>query len=294
MSWHGTERTGLCFNCDMSLNPDLTSPAEPLAPPRSRQDARTTLAMGVLAFIVASVTHEVIGHGGTCWATGGHVTLISSVYFRGTDAGSLTDAAGPLANLIAGLIFLALLRGRKIRSERWVFFISAVTVLELFWGSGYFIYSAVSKRGDWAFLIADEHYGTLVRIGLGVLGIIMYRFSITTATRLLSPFSTVGDPTAPAGVWLQPALLLYLSAGLTCCLAALPYRGDVPAALVDSAIESFGAFIGLIFVASQSAKQVSTSNITEARGRPGDGRWILAAGVTFALFVAILGRGYMP
>ena len=39
----------------------------------------TIACIGALAFIVAGVNHEVIGHGGMSLATGGHVALISAV-----------------------------------------------------------------------------------------------------------------------------------------------------------------------------------------------------------------------
>ena len=73
----------------------------------------TLVAVSAVSFIVACVAHEAIGHGGMCLAVGGRIRLLTSVYFSGTNGGALTDAAGPLMNLVAGAVCWALARGRR-------------------------------------------------------------------------------------------------------------------------------------------------------------------------------------
>ena len=97
-----------------------------------KDDWVTVASIGALAFIVACVTHEAIGHGGACLVTGGHVILISSVFFRATNVGPITDAAGPLANLILGALLFVWLRRREAASPHWRIFLIATMAMNLF------------------------------------------------------------------------------------------------------------------------------------------------------------------
>jgi len=110
-----------------------------------------------------------------------------------------------------------------------------------------------------------------------------YRRSITVMGEMFAPFAPRSR--APGRALFGPAILLYLSAGATCCLAALFYRGPVGRALHESAIESFGAFLGLWFVAPRSAEAA----VRVER----DWRWIVVTLAIVALYVGTLGRGYL-
>src|SRR5205085_10953058 len=112
----------------------------------------TLAAIAALAFIVACVAHEAVGHGGTCIAAGGHITLLTSVYFHCANGGLLPSAAGPLINLAVGSILWATLRRAwSLLSAHWRLFITLAMAFNLFWGAGYFVYSAVTDMSDWAF-----------------------------------------------------------------------------------------------------------------------------------------------
>jgi len=104
----------------------------------------TLAAIASVAFVVACVAHEAVGHGGMCLALGGRITLLTSVYFRCANGGPLTDAAGPLMYLIVGAACWLLARGRPVASWSRLFFVLAMAP-NLFWGAGYFTFSAATN-----------------------------------------------------------------------------------------------------------------------------------------------------
>jgi hypothetical protein len=196
----------------------------------------TLIAVSALSFICACVAHEAIGHGGMCLLVGGKIKLITTVYFRYTATNTpLVDAAGPSANLLAGFICLSFLKKKNLSQPLRLFLFYAMA-FNLFWGSGYFIFSAITRSGDLYFVIRDLNMSPLGfwKIILGAAGIILYYLSI----RIVSKYSLTG----------LPLIIPYLTAGITACVSVLFFRGEALHALHDAALESFGAGIGLVII----------------------------------------------
>ena len=243
----------------------------------SRTHSYSTLgAVAAVAFIVACVAHEAIGHGGMCLAVGGRVTLLTSVYFQCTNGGPLTDAAGPLMNLIVGAACWLLARKRPLASHTRLFFVLAMA-FNLFCGAGYFIFSAVTNTGDWAFVLRDLSLEPrwLWRLLMGALGAVIYVRSARAVAAHVPP----GTPL----VW------PYLVAGVVSCVAALCYAGSALPAVREAAQESFGAAIGLPILAYRNTKQARTppSPVLVAHSNG----WLLFAALVTMLFFLVLGRG---
>jgi len=243
----------------------------------SRTHSYSTLgAIAAVAFIVACVAHEAVGHGGMCLAVGGRVTLLTSVYFRCTNGGPLTDAAGPLMNLVVGAVCWALTRRRPLASQSRLFFVLAMA-FNLFWGAGYFIFSAVTNTGDWAFVLDGLSLEPrwLWRLLMGSLGVFIYIRSIRTVTSCL-----------PLGT---PLVVPYVVAGVVSCVAALFFAGPALPAVREAAQESFGAAIGLLILSYRNAKQAhalpSPILVTRSIG------WLLFSALVTVLFFLLLGRG---
>jgi hypothetical protein len=98
-----------------------------MATKATSQSYATLAAIAALAFIVACVAHGAVGHGGICLGVGGHVALLTSIYFGSPS----TDVA------------------------QCAFFCGLAMAFNLFWGAGYLIYSAVTNSGDYAFVLRD-------------------------------------------------------------------------------------------------------------------------------------------
>jgi hypothetical protein len=245
--------------------------------PALRTDYLTLAAIAAVAFIAACVAHEAIGHGGMCLAEGGRVTLLTSVYFHCTNGGPLTDAAGPLMNLIVGAAYWLLARDRPQASQSRLFFVLAMA-FNLFWGAGYLIFSAVTHTGDWAFVLRALSLEPrwFCRLLMGALGILIY----VRSTRAVATYVPPGTPL----VW------PYFVAGVVSCVAALFFSGPVLPAVRDAAEESLGAAIGLLFLGYRNSRPVHASPSRNLVARSNG--WLLFSVLVTMLFFLVLGRGY--
>jgi hypothetical protein len=239
----------------------------------------TLAALGALAFVTACVTHEAVGHGGVCLATGGRITQLTSVYFQCSLRGPLVASAGPLMNLAVGAILWWVLRRRPPRSVAARGFLGLAMAFNLLWGSGYFLYSAFSNEGDWSWVLRDLALEPrwAWRWGIGILGLILYDRSIEWAAARF-----------PARL---PLLLPYLTAGALSCLAALCFAGPTLPALRQAALESFGASAGLLLLANRN-RRLDPDKPPAAEIVPRSWSWIVVAVLITILFLATLGRGF--
>ncbi len=153
--------------------------------------------------------------------------------------------------------------------------------LNLFWGSAYFLYSAFSNEGDWAWVLRDLALEPrwLWRWGMGALGLVLYDRSIELVARRL-----------PARL---PLVLPYLVAGTVSCLAALCFAGPTLPALRQAALESFGAGAGLLLLAARH-RRLDPDKAPAAEIVPFRWGWIAAAVLITLFFLATLGRGFGP
>jgi hypothetical protein len=209
-------------------------------------------------------------------AAGGRITLLTSVYFHCSDASPAVDAAGPLMNLILGVAFWVLASGRPIASPSRTFFVLAMA-FNLFWGAGYFVFSSVTDRGDWAFVLRGFALEPrwIWRLLMGVVGVFLYvRFARAVAS------------CAPPGL---PFALAWLVAGVVSCLAALCFAGPTLPALREAAQESFGAAVGLLFLARRHTARAAgeAPPATPGIGTP----WLVVWALITILFVVVFGRG---
>ena len=246
-------------------------------------DKRTTLsyftliAISAIAFVIACVGHEAVGHGGACLARGGRVLLLTSVYFRCAPGEAITDAAGPLMNLALGAIFyLALRAGRRLSANSRRFLVLAMA-FNLFWGAGYFIFSSITAAGDWAFVFRDLGLEPrwLWRCAMGLLGAGLYY----GAMRLIVLHR-------PSGTSL---LISYLTAGTVSGVAVLFFDGPTIPALWEAAKESFGAAMGLLILARASWRRKEEPDL-EPQVSHSIG-WMVAATIVILAFFFTLGRG---
>jgi hypothetical protein len=245
---------------------------------RSLHHQATVAAILVIVFILTCTAHEVIGHAGMCMIVGGHITLLSSVYFRSTGGGVLTDAAGPAMNLIVGVVCWFLLRRWTAPPILWRLFLVLAMAFNLFWGAGCFILSVVTNIGDWAFVLRQLELEPVWvwRVVIGVLGVFIYRWAMRSVASHL-PIDT-------------PLLLPYLVTGTFSCIAALFFFGPVAPALREAALEGFGVGIGLLLLALNRPEQ--KTNPTPDLVVTGGNAWLFAAAVLAVIFIATLGRGF--
>jgi hypothetical protein len=235
------------------------------------------IAIACLGFISACVAHEVLGHGGMCFARGGRITLLSSVYFRCSPDTTITTAAGNLMNLAFATICFALLRFPL--SSGWRLLLVFSAAYNAFWAGGYIILSALTDNGDWAFVLHDLALNPpwLWRCLMALLGVTLYYIAI----RLVVPHLLRGTP----------ILLPTLAAGVVACVAALFYAGPVVPALRDSAQEGFGAGVGLLLIARGRYRRGERSQ--PETSLPTSCGWVVGAIIVIIGFIATLGCGFI-
>jgi hypothetical protein len=236
----------------------------------------TWLGIGAVAFIVACVAHEAIGHGGACVLTGGRIVLLTSVLFKCSPANALTDATGPSMNLIVGVAAWVAVRYGRIGSTRLRGLLALIAAFDLFWGTGYLIYSSVAGTGDWMFALRAVAGGSAESwtVMMGVLGVFLYWRSLRVVAAVLPPR--------------LPLVAIWLFVGLVCCASTLFSAGDRMLLLREAGSESFLSAVGLLLTRRRSLESTSTLS-TEPLEHPA---WIALALASIALFFATLGRGF--
>jgi hypothetical protein len=251
------------------------SNVRPLQVTKSRVDVPTLCALSATAFVAACVSHEVLGHGLACVATGGAVKVLTSVYFECSAGLPIIDASGPSMNLAIALgAFIVLGQGAKSASART--FLALLVAFSGFWGAGYFLFSGVTNTGDWAFVLQDLSLEPrwLWRIVIVILGTWLYGLTL----RLVAPV-------LPRG----PALLAaYLSAGVVACASTLFYSGATGPAMLEAAQESLVASLGLLYLAFARPRSPSSLVPVLARNKRLQSLGLVVVGV----FWLTQGRGY--
>jgi hypothetical protein len=193
--------------------------------------------LAVAAFVVACVAHEVLGHGGACLASGGKVMVLSSSLFRCAPPQTVVDAAGPIASLAvaaAAAIGLAMPVGAGLRRS----FLAFVLAIAGFWFAGQLIVSAVSNTDDWSFVLralAPRDSWPFWRFVMGSVGVTLYAMVLRRV-----------GPELPTG---SPLVAAYVAVGIVACISAAFYWPDPFSAMWQAALESFGASVGLLYLA---------------------------------------------
>lgn len=172
-----------------------------------------------MAYIFADVTHEAIGHGFTSLILGYKITLLTSVYFRSETHSFITDACGPLLNLLAGLTIWAVLKHINFSN----FYVKLLLVLTMafnfFWFSWMCIYSGVTNKGDLAFYISGEKELFIWRLFLIILGFLAYFGTFQMIEKTIRFKSLAGIMNIK-----QLFFIPYLAAGIFALLAVSFYR----------------------------------------------------------------------
>lgn len=250
----------------------------------------TLIAIAVVAYALANVAHEGIGHGGMCLATGGHPIALSAVSFEcdktqlSAAASKWISAGGTLVNLLlaAGVWLFA----RKARSQGagarlfwWLFF--SVNALQ---AAGYWLFSGVGNVGDWAAVIDGSIPG---RVALAVLGTAAYYGAILLSLRWLSEL--VGpEPERMAiarGLTIVPYVagaVLYITAGVF-----NPYGWLLVA--ISAAAASLGGTSALAWMYNLLRDPKRPISPNPALQLQPSKAWYAAAAVVAVLFVAVLG-----
>ena len=260
-----------------SLSPPSGSPSD---------DPGTLASLGLLAYVLADIVHHALGHGVACLAVGGRIVSLSAIFVDCTRRGPMIDGAGPLANLVAGLACLLVLAVARRPALR--LFLALAAAQNLLWFGGNVLFSVITMRDDWAFVIAGLAPAWAWRIASGALGIAAYVAGVRLLAWALQPF--LEPPPVAAGRVGRIALLAYAGAGLAACATALLDPHGWPAFAQHAGPQSLMLGLGLL----------AAPRIVRRRAGPGtpaprlvrDAGWIAAAIVALVVSIALFGPGF--
>ena len=256
-------------------------PASTAAP---SNDPATVIAVGVLASTLAATCHETVGHGLGCVGAGGHVTLLTSIWFRCQGAPDISYVGGPLGNLLAGSAALAALRYTQAGARVRLFWLLFGTI-NLFWFTGQLIYESLTNaEDDWYYFIAAQIGGTAIRRGVGAtVGIGGYLFVTRAVTAIIRQR---GGPQGSA------IRLAYAAAVAAALIAGLLWRPEPFRSAFEEFLTLGVAPLGLLNIPRNVNHNVGMDGGASSVAR--SWLWIAASVVALGVFLLVQAPGLGP
>jgi hypothetical protein len=247
---------------------------------KRRHDAFTTISISIIAFVVADLSHEALGHGVAAHLKGAKLIVLSYTYLTSDLRSRLISAAGPLVNLIEGLIALALFRSIRMKAAAASFFIFLLMIYNLLDAAAYLIYSGILNSGDLGVVIAGLPHLGAIRLVMVVVGLTLYATLTLVGARELRHFALERSSlTTPA----------YFAAIVLNCAAALLNPLGLKYFLISALPTTAGANAGLLAMPALAERQAGSrlNQILVIRSYP----WIIAAVILAAAFIFLIGPG---
>ncbi len=245
--------------------------------------------MAVLAFILADVAHEVVGHGIGFLLAGGRSGILTTTRLietqrLGVSGGIAFDLAGPGGNLACAAAAWILLHRIGTSDFRTGLLLWLTMAFNLFWAFGYLLFGGIFGKGDWLTLVQGWPYPWLCRIGLALAGLLLYRRTISFLGSELSAIHA-GQIDGRSFIFTS-----YMAGGLIACAGAV-FDPRGPFEILNSgALSSFGAAVGLLALPGRWSAIARLSPATPVSGRRSV-TWIVLAAIAAAIYIAILGPG---
>jgi hypothetical protein len=261
---------------------------------KTSSDLLTVIAIAIVAYAGANITHEIIGHCGTMALLGGKCSYISTTYIRTSPELPLEwkfriDAfAGSAANWLVALIHLRLLRAWRSASPPLRFFLWLSTSVNLFLPATYLLVSPVIRFGDWYSMTIGLSHQFLWRSGMIVAGAAVCWLSFRLCGSELSKLIGVEAKHARSTVW-SLVIPVYLAGGIISIAAAL--LGPLP---LKWALFISGGVFGVTFWLLVLPLRIRGLTIpTQDSFRiPRSVGWLVVGTVVALGFVFVLGPGF--
>jgi hypothetical protein len=270
------------MNLTEPLRSDPTGPSVAHVPD-AQDNLSTVVAIALVAYVTADITHHALGHGLMCWLRGGQIELLSSVFVRCSRPALAVDLAGPCANLILGLIAaLALRITRRMPASTELFYI-LLAGFNLMWFSIQLIFSVLTDSDDWTWLLHVLNGAPEARYSLIGAGVFVYVMAVRDLRTRLARFAR------PPGRARVIVVAAWLSAGAIACATAL-FDPRGPAAVWTKAVpQSLVLSLGLLFLPARARRVVPPPEDCPAIGISRG--WMAAAIVLSVLSIVFLGPG---
>lgn len=223
-------------------------------------DPATVAAIAVIAYFVATLAHEALGHAGMTALLGGRVDQITSTSCS-CDTSALTPwaaravfAGGCGANVLTGGVALWADRFMSraqvaARYSAWLF-----GHVSLFIAAGYLMVFPFLPTGDWHDFVAGLSAPLVWKLALTVVGVVGYVGAMTHARRTLDLILGLVSRRRRARTL---TLVPYLIGGTIETLSSVVGGGGI-LTLISAAPATFGGTIGLLFAGGRAATPRAT------------------------------------
>jgi hypothetical protein len=277
----------MCYaNAQMQSTTKQESELDAVAP----ADALTVGAIGIIAYVLANVLHEGVGHGGACLLAGGKPLVLSSVHFECSLDSRLVMAGGTLMNLLAGAVFFGLGRLTGRSYPRWKYFFWISMTVNIFTATGYFLFSGIGGIGDWAAFIQGLGLQWFWRIGLTIFGAATYLVTARISLFELRPLIGSNKEQRYRRAVRLSAIPYFAGGSLVCIAGALNPKGMI-LILISAAASTFGGTSGLMWTTDWLNRATLIPYGPPAEPMPIQKSWpliVAACGIAIA-FIGVLG-----
>jgi 4-amino-4-deoxy-L-arabinose transferase-like glycosyltransferase len=265
---------------------------------RERQnqvDVPTLIALSTVAWALADVLHEVVGHAGAAVLVGVSVRAVSTttVFIPGDQIHSLGDvrtihAAATVLNLVTGGLALLALRSRWVTSSASRYFLWIFATISFIIATLNFLAGA-----DWAEVTTGLEPRGLWRAGVVAVGLLVAVAGYVLPLRLWMP-----DLRKSRGLQLKitaiPVAVLIVVQTLSVVRSPFAARpidsGDNALMTVVALFLFFGLWLALVNLVPRprSTAPVESIRLTRSKG------WLAVGLIVLLVFVAVLGPGLGP
>jgi hypothetical protein len=254
--------------------------------PAPRQSTPTVLAIAMVAYLLAKVAHEAVGHGLACLAVGADLRGFSTSWCDcdkaevGAWATRTVKASGTLANIVLGVAVLGALRRRR-DADATAYALWLVAAVNLFMAAGYLLVDPILGFGDWTAFVEGLSHPFLWRALLIASGVVL---AMVTAVELLPYLGTGGRDRVERGLQLALVPWAVVGGGVMTAVAALNVMGVKYA--VTSAMATVGgtSFLSWFYQIERSFRIGTPIDVMPSRP------WMVA-GFMALVGAVVLGRG---
>ena len=247
----------------------------------------TFLALGVVACVLADMTHEALGHMTAAWLLDVRILSLSTVAIQTEYASRLVAAAGTTANLVVGAFSLRLFDRTSMRTN-WTCFLWLFAAFNLL-NSGYLVASALMGSGDWSVVIRNLSPAWAWRCALGIVGATVYAGSVRCLARSMARL--VERKVVALRELRRLVVAGYLGGGTVLTIASVFNPISPKLILVSGVGASFGLSAGLLFVPPIIKQRLVVDSENTSVPTLFSPAWVSCAVIVGIIFIVVFGPG---
>ena len=250
-----------------------------------RSDLATVIAIAAIAYALADLVHEALGHGLVSFLVPGVKAIsISTVALNESGESRIVSASGTIANIVAGSasLWVFAIRRKFTAGSYFLWVFAAVNLMNI----GYLGYSGLLSSGDWYDVIAGLPMQPLWRAALIVAGMggyvgVMRQLSATMASQI--------SRSSLDGRDVRHVIVVSYVAGSFLILLGSTLNPIKQLILLSGLTVGFLSTVGLLPIAASLAQ--NTAGDTTRPAIRFSIPWMLCGAVVAAVFVLIFGPG---